>query len=724
MADTTTPPNKDNVNSLNGQIVNNEYSINQHKRAEEDANARKSAAEARAKEAEANAKKEREEAAKIQEEIDSGNLSESDTAKKEEEKKQHTDNAAKYDKEKNEAKTEAKKAESDAKSEKQKRKELEEQNKDLTTRADALENDELSNIAEKKEAAGEELTDAEREALEIKRANDERESTVQDIKDTSAEHENVIYDTINQSFATDPVTNFRLPQWGYTDFVTELDNFRKGVTSITGEPGWFYFKIFFHFDDTYGLLGTVLGNKELQKNNNTAYNFLRKRKNSPWYKSLNLGARAAMLERFVRYLSYINCATPWFFDKVSGLDKAVLNPKDLTAEKIIEISCLEDAVDMRLTTLFHLYQYVCYDEIQQKEIVPENLRKFNMSIALYHVPVRLFHTANASDGGIDSPKHMNGGDGNYSNQMSYKLFTFKGCEFDLESIGGVIPGSLDNSKPFNLGKSSFKIRYDRCFTHLMNEWEQFMLGPEGIYFDPKMLNIGSSEYQDTRLNNITNFLEHAQSNESTSPRIITSIIGENFVKYAKLNHTLGNIYNLDIRKLKQEDLKSRSSRIYLANLFDYNPILFRGLVIMKNTDPSKTVLLTSLTRTRYGTFSIPNTWASLNFGERGYRRLPDARNLSSVLNRGTERFKYQKIWYASSTGTNTEGYTNIYQLMREAETYKNQWGRLYAFPDYRQSLSYIVDSYMFAWKNVKGFWKTMLKNASNSLKSVGKQFKF
>ena len=362
---------------------------------------------------------------------------------------------------------------------------LEQANNALKQKAALLDNSNTS-IDDAKKKADDAKNDANKEASKAKekKEDDQPESTKK--PDSS---QIILTNNVNQSFTNDPVTNFRLPQWGYEDFTNELDNFRKGVTSITGEPGWFYFKIFFHFDDCYGLLGTVLNNTDENKNQNTAYNFLRKRSKAPWYKSLNIGARAVMLERFVKYLSFINSTTPWFFDKVSGLDKAILKPTGLTEEKTIEISCLEDAVDMRLTTLFHLYQYVCYDEIQQKEIVPENLRKFNMSIALYHVPIRLFHTNNVSKKGTDKAKFINDRPNDFANKMSYKLFTFRGCEFDLESIGSIIPGSVDNSKPFNLGKSTIKIKYDRCFTHLMNEWEQFMLGPEGIYYDPTQLKI-------------------------------------------------------------------------------------------------------------------------------------------------------------------------------------------------------------------------------------------
>lgn len=519
-------------------------------------------------------------------------------------------------------------------------------------------------------------------------------------------------------FASDPVTNFKIPQWGYENFVTELDNFRKGLTSLTGEPGWFYFKIFFHFDDTYGLLGSVLTNNNTSLN--TAYNYLYNRGMTSSYKSDNLLARSIMLKRFIHYLSYINSESPWFFDKINGLDKAGIITNNFTNDKVLEISCLEDAVDMRLTTLFHLYQYVCYDEINQKEIIPENLRKFNMSVILYHVPIRLFNTGISTYNGVDmSAKTLHGNPlTDCSGRMSYKLYTFKGCEFDLESLFGIVPNSLDNAKAFNLAKTIIKIKYDKCFTHLMNEWEQIMIGPDGIYFDPKN-GIGSNQLQTDRLNAIRNAIENSGSDNSGTPKIVSSIIGENFIKYAPANHKLGNIYNLNIQNLQSDTVIKRNTGIYLANLFDYNPVYFRGLVIQKNVDSSKIVRLTALTGNRFATFAVMSSYV-IGHGY-GYKRLPNIKHIGKILNFGEERYNYAKIWYMSSTtsgGAGTSDFTSTAQLQIHAQRQLiKMYGTLYAMPNYHDSLRSIVDSYMHAWDNITGMWESML----NTVKYQGKQ---
>lgn len=526
------------------------------------------------------------------------------------------------------------------------------------------------------------------------------------------------------TFAADPVTNFKVPQWGYEHFVTELDNFRKGITSLTGEPGWFYFKIFFHFDDTYGLMGSVLTNKDSKLN--TAYNYLYNRGNTNSYKSDNLLARSISLKRFIHYLSFINSETPWFFDKINGLDKAGVLLNDFSKEKVIEISCLEDAIDMRLTTLFYMYQYACYDEINQKEIIPENLRKFNMSIILYHVPVRMFNTAISTQNGVNiTSKSLHGNPlTDYSGRMSYKLYTFKGCEFDLESILGVTPASLDNSKPFNLGKSLIKIKYDKCFTHIMNEWEQIMIGPDGIYFDPKN-NIGTNETQTSRLSAIKNAIENYGSDGSGTPKIISSIIGENFIKYAPANHKLGNIYNLNIQNLQVDTVIKRNCNIYLANLFDYNPVYFRAMVIQKNVDSSKVVRLTALTGNRYTTFAVMSSVLGNGYG---YDKLPNFRNLNNILNFGKERQRYAKIWYRASTLSGLSGtsdFTSTTQLQIHAQRQLiKMYGTLYAMPNYHESLRSIADSYLHAWKHIGGAWTSMIHTVKGQVNTIKNMFSF
>ena len=66
----------------------------------------------------------------------------------------------------------------------------------------------------------------------------------------------------------------KLPDWTYADFINERAIWQKGLSSVFDEPGWFYFKIFFHFDTNHGLFGGLLNYKELTMATNSAAKYL------------------------------------------------------------------------------------------------------------------------------------------------------------------------------------------------------------------------------------------------------------------------------------------------------------------------------------------------------------------------------------------------------------------------------------------------------------------
>ena len=57
--------------------------------------------------------------------------------------------------------------------------------------------------------------------------------------------------------------------------------------------------------------------------------------------------------------------------------------------------------------------------------------------------------------------------------MSFKLFNFLNCEFDKSTLGGTIPGDLTNDNPFQLGKNTIKINYDRMYEYTNNEFTDY-----------------------------------------------------------------------------------------------------------------------------------------------------------------------------------------------------------------------------------------------------------
>ena len=290
--------------------------------------------------------------------------------------------------------------------------------------------------------------------------------------------------------------NFNVPNWGINDFLNERSMFQKGISTLAGEPGHFYFKIFFNFDTSFGLLGSLLhidNNSFSQFSTNTAIKYLMYSSIGRPHRSDDIPGRMLALFKFGNLLSYISNYSPWFFKSIKNLSSADVYPlTEIQNDKnSIEIELNPDAVDMRVTTLFDLYRYACYDRIKMKEIIPENLRKFDMDVMVFHVPLKYYNTAISSKSlkkKFDYKKLSY----NMTNMPSFKMYSFLGCEFDLESLGSLMP-DIKNDKPGMIGETSIKINYTQVHTHTMNDWYRIMFGTDGFYYNANKENTKPSE---------------------------------------------------------------------------------------------------------------------------------------------------------------------------------------------------------------------------------------
>ena len=293
-----------------------------------------------------------------------------------------------------------------------------------------------------------------------------------------------------------------IPAWGYKDFINERVSFQKGLDSIATQPAWLYFKLFFKFDTSYGLLGGIMRSSDGNKfaANNTAIQYLTRN----WGKSNdNMGARRKSLIKFVRSLSYISSYAPWFFKSVKDVNNALnMNLNNLTAEKSIEIECSEEATDLRLLTLMDFYKYAAYDAINQKEILPENLRKFDLDVVVFQSPIRYLQTSTRDLKGRKTVyKNLNAS--NMTDRMSFKLFSFQGCEIDYSTLNTMLPQTFSNQAPFQ-SSPTFKIKYDRVYQHNQNEFAKVLFGDSGFLWSqneattPETINAESDDHENKR----------------------------------------------------------------------------------------------------------------------------------------------------------------------------------------------------------------------------------
>lgn len=268
------------------------------------------------------------------------------------------------------------------------------------------------------------------------------------------------------------------------------DDFNKYDT-----PATLYFRPFFYFikEQDYGgnLLDVLSYNKELTTthsavNNkkaesqylynadkekpfvNTAYNYL----------LVNCEyERAEYLKEFVQLLSNISTYSPWYFKQIDGLGDA-LKHTEFKAEdfeiaeerKKITFTMLPDAYDQRVGTLLDLYRSACYSFTMNKEIVPANLRKFDMGILLFNTPIQNMHrynTGNVED--TDSFAKFGLNRHQIDNIPGYftntKYIEFQNCEIEINSSGLDSVNNEDGIRP----EYKIEISFDKCYETRYNE---------------------------------------------------------------------------------------------------------------------------------------------------------------------------------------------------------------------------------------------------------------
>ena len=316
-----------------------------------------------------------------------------------------------------------------------------------------------------------------------------------------------------------------LKRWRRPDY----DN----INALYDNPTVKYFKIFFHFGDygSYatgpssdnskayrdaGLLAPTFlleqassgsgksGNYQFQQINQdvNTKEYQYHMYNSAWAYLKNNGEeeRAALLKYFILLLSDISANSPWYFQAIEGMDQAIerkqFTDRNFMLEeerKKITIKCLQDAVDDRIGTLLDLYRSITYSWVTKREILPSNMRKFDMSIYVFEAPLgnitrRVARLADPAGYNFDNWQYdyawyakdpwesnitTHGGNVEASapinsdeKYLSYKLFEFRNCEFDYNSAktGLATLNNVEGTVPvYDIG-----ISFDDCFEHRFN----------------------------------------------------------------------------------------------------------------------------------------------------------------------------------------------------------------------------------------------------------------
>ena len=224
----------------------------------------------------------------------------------------------------------------------------------------------------------------------------------------------------------------------YATFLKNRDDFRSAGTRRGADfnywdtPSHKFFKILFYFwnsdtDDNLNHSGGLLAPTWEIYNDNGSDKYMNYDSAWAYLKNNDENERAEKLEQFVTLLSNINSESPWYFTEVNGLSEAMnrqVSPEFKVEDerRKISIKCLPDAFDNRIETLLSLYRDITWSWHNKREIIPANLRKFDMAIYIWESPIYAMNTNSVLDEKSDK----------YSS--SYRLIEFHNCEIDYNSF--------------------------------------------------------------------------------------------------------------------------------------------------------------------------------------------------------------------------------------------------------------------------------------------------
>lgn len=318
----------------------------------------------------------------------------------------------------------------------------------------------------------------------------------------------IISDALDKAFNN--TTTFDDPL-SYGVFLRDRLQFMRSGTRTGSEfnkydsPNQLYFKILFYFwngdsdssvTNSGGLLAPTWeliesqsineGESQNQQQNfndywayNSAWSFL---------KMNDENERAELLKQFVNLLSNISTYSPWYFSEISGLDQALARSqvggevKFEEQRKNITIKCLPDAFDNRISTLMDLYRTIVWSWANKCEVVPSNLRKFDMGVYIFSAPVKNIHNKVQL---IPSSTNYASLDSSSSSYItSYKYIEFHNCEFDYNSAATAW-GDFSN-KEGKMPEFTINILYDDAYERSYNEFLMRKLG-DVIAMDTEVL---------------------------------------------------------------------------------------------------------------------------------------------------------------------------------------------------------------------------------------------
>lgn len=215
---------------------------------------------------------------------------------------------------------------------------------------------------------------------------------------------------------------------------------------VMSDPTLTGFKLFFHFGADSGLLAT-------ENNINSALAYL---------KRVGEESRYSLLKRFISALSDVSIICPWIFQDISGVKELFERDRGqiLHEDSKVEIKTLE-TLDGKIGSLIKMYRDVVYDEHNRKVwILPENLRKFSMSVYVYDY--RMF-ASNLSEGDnlSTTQSFLQTITNTNIKNLNHTLFDLSDCTFDISSGSTFFENVSNNASTF--AENNLSISTQGCY---------------------------------------------------------------------------------------------------------------------------------------------------------------------------------------------------------------------------------------------------------------------
>ncbi len=230
----------------------------------------------------------------------------------------------------------------------------------------------------------------------------------------------------------------------------------------------------------------------------------------------------------------------------------------------------------------------------------------------------------------------------------------------------------------------------------MNEWEQFMVGADGFYYDRKnKIGIDEAEiYTDKFYKRISALINSSDINDV---RLLDGLLVKPTTTFAKEGHLIGNIYNLDTTKFKLNSLIERNApQIYMSNIYNVNIKYYKTLALLENIPNTSKITIGGKTEEGKGLSDLK----------------PNGKTLADIFNTGVS----DRI-YKSSVSAFRSNYISVFDLLvnKSYDNYRIYTTKFYISP-LHASVADIVTTYKNAWKYLQGSFISI----KNAVKNIGK----